>query len=103
MSRTNGIESDLLGRMPRHRARSRSPLRPAPETAGGAGDPLGAMPAQEPADLAASGAQTAADAVRMAAEVADIALTAVALMMRQLLVELESKSSAADTPDPDSR
>ena len=103
MSRTNGMESDLLGRMPRHRARGRSPLRPAAEPVRDAGDPLGAMPAEEHVDLASAGAQTAADAVRMAAEVADIALTAAALMMRQLLVELESKGSAADTSDPDSR
>ena len=75
--------------MPRHRARGRSVRRD--------GDPItrertdyprgeGAVP---PRPVDAAKAAAAQEAIRMAAEVAEIALTAAALMMRELLVRLE--------------
>lgn len=94
-------QKGLLGSMPRHRARGRSARRE--------GDPItrertdfprgeGAVP---PRPVDAAKAAAAQEAVRMAAEVAEIALTAAALMMRELLVRLEG--SAPDTKDRNHR
>lgn len=103
MSREKTIDSDLLGRLPRHRARGRSPHREGtPLFRGGENQPPnpGTVPPNQ-ADWDA--AATAQDAVRMAAEVADIALTAAALLMREMLVHLQDRDGPRSTPSDDPR
>jgi hypothetical protein len=86
--------------MPRHRARGRSPHRE------GAPYPRerlreGQVPAEETqSDALLEGAQ---DAVRIAAEVVDIALVAAAVAMRELVVRLNGRDGASGASSSDHR
>ena len=103
MSREKTVESELLGRLPRHRARGRSPHREGSPLFRGEENqppnPSAVPPKQADWDAAA----TAQDAVKMAAEVADIALTAAALLMREMLVRLDDRDGPRSTPSDDPR
>jgi hypothetical protein len=94
-------QQTLLERMPRHRARRRSPLRqeeklqqqPAGGGKGPTPDPFPKPVAVDPEAVAAF-----AEGVRAVAEVADLALTATALVLREIQAKLPpagSKTTAA--------
>jgi hypothetical protein len=86
--------------MPRHRARGRSPHR---EGAPYARERLreGQGPTEEARDDALL--ECAQDAVRIAAEVVDIALVAAAVAMRELVVRLNGRDGASGASSSDHR
>lgn len=93
--------------MPRRRARGRSPYRDgSPFSRQRDHEPQAAssdkrQPEQSGVDEALiEGAQ---DAVKMAAEVVDIALVAAALAMRELVVRLDGRSGASGAGSSDHR
>ena len=86
--------STVLGQMPKHRARRRSPLRedratPA-DRRGPTPDPFGG-----PRPVDAQAAAAVVEGIRAVAEVAELALTATALLLR----EIEAKLPPARRPD----
>lgn len=84
----------LLERMPRHRARRRSPLRSDRGPQGPSDRPT-PDPFARPVTIDVEAAAALAEGMRAVAEVADLALTATALILR----ELESKLPRHGKPD----
>jgi hypothetical protein len=94
-------QETLLEQMPRHRARRRSPLRDQ-ETLQSQSDRGGKGatpdPFSKPAEVDPEVVAAFVDGVRAVAEVADLALTAAALVLREIQAKLPpagSKTTAA--------
>lgn len=89
--------STVLGQMPRHRARRRSPLRAdreAPEKgAAPTPDPFGG-----PKPVDAEAAAAIAEGIRAVAEVAELALTATALLLREIEAKLPPVRKPGERP-----
>lgn len=84
-------KTTIIEQLPRHRPRRRSPLRDS-DASGDAGrgptpDPFAA----KPVDVETVAAMTGA--VRAAAEVADLALTATAVLLREIVANLDDPAS----------
>ena len=86
----------LLERMPRHRARRRSPMRdretPQQQPDGGGRGPT-PDPFSKPVAVDPEAVAALVDGVRAVAEVADLALTATALVLREIQAKLPPAGS----------
>ena len=107
MSEESPAQEDLLGRMPRHRARGRSPHRAgvphAPQRLRDQQPPFQPEPEESKPGVDETLLEGAQDAVRMAAEVVDIALVAAALAMREMVVRLNGRDAASGSQSSDPR
>jgi hypothetical protein len=84
-------ETTIIGQLPKHRPRRRSPLRESPASESDQRGPTPDPFTAKPVDLGTAAA--AAGAVRAAAEVADLALTATAVLLREIVANLDAASN----------
>lgn len=95
-------QETLLERMPRHRARRRSPLRDREsvrQAPGGGGNGPTPDPFSKPVAVDPEAVAAFVEGVRAVAEVADIALTATALVLRELQAKLPPAGSSTGSTE----